>query len=80
MLKFLVKQSPLFYFEWTCTFVLLIGVFLTSLNVFPINIWFLMFGNLGWIALGYFWKKWSLLILQTIITVIYIAGLIKSAL
>lgn len=64
-------------FEWSSTVILLAGVVLTSFNVYPANIWFLLIGNLGWIALGWIWRKWSLIILQTIITVIYIAGIIK---
>jgi hypothetical protein len=64
-------------FEWSSTVILLAGVVLTSFNVYPANIWFLLIGNIGWIALGWIWRKWSLIILQTIITVIYIAGIIK---
>lgn len=64
-------------FEWSSTVILLAGVVLTSFNIYPANIWFLLIGNIGWIALGWIWRKWSLLILQTIITIIYIAGIIK---
>ena len=64
-------------FEWSSTVILLAGVVLTSFNVYPANIWFLLIGNIGWIALGWIWRKWSLIILQTIITVIYIAVIIK---
>lgn len=80
MLKFLVNRPFIFYFEWICTIVLLAGVVLTSFNIYPANIWFLLVGNFGWIALGWLWRKWSLIILQTIITLIYIAGLIKTLL
>ena len=70
----------MFWFEWICTFVLLIGVVLTSFDIFPLNIWFLLIGNLGWIVLGIVWRKTSLIVLQTVITIIYVAGLIKTAL
>jgi hypothetical protein len=74
----LKSKSFLFWFEWTCTCVLLIGVGLTSFDIFPLNIWFLLFGNIGWILLGIVWRKTSLIVLQTVITVIYVAGLIKT--
>jgi len=80
MLKFLRSLTWLFWFEWSCTIILLAGVILTSFNIYPTNIWFLLIGNLGWIALGYIWRKWSLIILQVIITLIYIAGLVKTLL
>ena len=74
------SKSWMFWFEWICTFVLLIGVVLTSFDIFPLNIWFLLIGNLGWIVLGIVWRKTSLIVLQTVITIIYVAGLIKTAL
>lgn len=78
MLKLLLNQSWKFYFEWICTAVLLAGVVLTAFNIYPLNIYFLLVGNLGWITLGWMWRKWSLIILQTIITIIYVAGIVKT--
>ena len=74
----LKSKSFLFWFEWACTIVLLAGVGLTSLNIFPLNIWFLLLGNVGWIVLGIIWRKVSLIVLQTVITIIYIAGLMNT--
>ena len=74
------SKSWMFWFEWACTFILLIGVGLTSFDIFPLNIWFLLIGNLGWIVLGIVWRKTSLIVLQTVITIIYVAGLLKTAL
>lgn len=74
----LKSKSFLFWFEWTCTIILLTGVVLTSLNIFPLNIWFLLLGNVGWIVLGIIWRKVSLIVLQTVITIIYIAGLMNT--
>ena len=75
MIKFLKEQTWQFYFEWLCTAVLIIGVALTSYNVYPLNIWISCLGNLGWFALGILWRKWSLIIVQLIVTIIYVAGI-----
>ena len=64
-------------FEWLCSIVLLAGVALTSFNIFPLNLWVLFFGNLGWVILGWIWRKWSLIAMQVIITLIYVVGIIK---
>lgn len=64
-------------FEWLCTIVLLAGVALTSFNIFPLNLWVLFIGNLGWIILGVVWRKWSLILMQIVITLIYVVGIIK---
>jgi len=64
-------------FEWLCSIVLLAGVALTSFNIFPLNLWVLFFGNLGWVILGWIWRKWSLIAMQIVITLIYVVGIIK---
>jgi hypothetical protein len=72
-----LKKSIFTAFEWLCTAILLGGVALTSFNIFPLNLWVLFFGNFGWILLGLVWRKWSLVAMQIIITVIYIVGIAK---
>lgn len=71
-------RSWQFWFEWGITGLLIAGAVLTSLNVYPLNIWFLFVSNLGWAALGLLWRKYSLLIVQLTITVIYTPPLIQS--
>lgn len=66
-----------FILEWGITFTLIIGVALTSFNIFPLNLWVSMIGNVGWLYLGYIWKKWSLFVVQIVITAIYIIGLLN---
>jgi len=77
MLEFFRNRSWEFWFEWSMTIILIIGVVLTSFNIYPLNLWILLVGNLGWVFLGIIWKKWSLIIVQSLITIIYIAGVVK---
>jgi hypothetical protein len=64
------------FFEWSATFVLMIGVALTAWNIYPANIYFSLAGNAMWMVLGFMWKKWSLITIQFMVTFIYILGLI----
>ncbi len=64
------------WMEWTATAILMIGVALTAWNIYPLNIYFSLAGNLGWLIVGYMWKKWSLIIIQLVVSALYIAGLI----
>ena len=66
-----------FILEWSSTAILLLGVALTSFNVFPLNLWVCLAANAGWAAIGIVWKKWSLLIVQIVVTLIYVAGIYK---
>jgi hypothetical protein len=67
-----------FILEWGITVTLILGVALTSFNIFPLNLWVSTIGNIGWLYLGYIWKKWSLFVVQLIITIIYIVGLLNT--
>ena len=66
-----------FILEWGITITLIVGVALTSFNIFPLNLWVSMIGNIGWLYLGYIWRKWSLFIVQLVITAIYFIGLLN---
>lgn len=66
-----------FILEWGITVTLIVGVALTSFNIYPLNLWVSMIGNVGWLYLGYIWRKWSLFVVQLIITAIYIVGLVN---
>jgi len=62
--------------EWAATAVLIVGVALTAWNIYPLNIWFSLAGNAMWAVLGFMWRKWSLITIQTLVTIIYVAGLL----
>jgi len=65
------------WIEWISTLLLLLGVTLTALNIFPINLWVSLAANLGWLCVGLIWHKWSLIIVQLVVSTIYILGLSK---
>jgi hypothetical protein len=63
--------------EWAATVVLIIGVVLTALNIFPLNIYYSVVGNLLWLLVAFHWKKMSLVAVEIVILLIYIAGMYK---
>ena len=73
-----VPKQVEFAFEWGSTAILLCGAYLTSVNIYPLNVYLSMAGNLGWLVVALCWRKWSLIIIQLVITVIYVSGLIKN--
>jgi uncharacterized membrane protein len=64
--------------EWTATVILIIGVALTAWNIYPLNVYFSLAGNFGWFVIGYMWRKWSLITIQLVVTIIYVAGIITN--
>ena len=65
------------WIEWGSTVILILGVALTAWNIYPLNVWVSLLGNVGWFIIGWMWRKWSLLTIQIIITIIYIIGLVN---
>ncbi len=63
------------WIEWSSTILLLIGVALSSYNIYPLNVWISLIGNFGWIIIGYMWKKMSLIVVSVIISLTYVTGL-----
>jgi hypothetical protein len=60
------------------TAILIIGVALTAWNIYPLNIYLSLLGNVGWMIIGLMWKKWSLITIQIVVTIIYIAGIMSN--
>ena len=74
----MVSQTKLWIFiEWSATITLIIGVALTSWNVYPANIYMSALGNFLWLLMALHWKKWSLITIQVFIILIYAGGVIK---
>lgn len=63
------------WLEWTSTVVLVVGVALTSFNIYPANIWVSFAGNFLWLITAWVWRKWSLVVVEAIICAIYVAGI-----
>lgn len=76
-MNWLLNKSWEFWFEWSITALLILGVVLTSLNIFPLNLYVLLVSNIGWVVQAVLWKKTSLFIVQLVITIIYVFGIIK---
>ena len=64
--------------EWLATSLFLISVLLTSFNVYPMNVYVALLANILWLWLGVIWQKWSLIIVEAVVVIIYLIGTIKS--
>jgi hypothetical protein len=66
--------------EWTATAVLLFGVYLTAFNIYPMNVYVSLAGNMLWLIVALSWRKLSIITVQFVISGIYIVGLIDKGL
>lgn len=63
--------------SWSANIVTLVGVTLTSYDVYPTNLMFMVVASLLWIATGVLWRKPELWSLNSVILLIYLNGLFK---
>lgn len=63
--------------RWSGTILCLIGIALTSFNIYPLNLVFGLVGSLLWTIQGYLYRDYALLIVEAVAVVIYFAGVLK---
>jgi len=64
--------------EWSSTAILLVGVYLTAVNIYPMNVYISLIGNFGWLIVAIIWRKWSLLVVQLVISGLYLYGMLST--
>ena len=63
--------------RWTGTVLCLLGIGLTSLNIFPLNLWFGFIGSGLWAWAGVQQRDWALFVVEFVAVLLYLGGLIK---
>jgi hypothetical protein len=66
--------------KWTGTILCLIGIGLTSLNIFPLNLWFGFIGSGLWAWSGAQQRDYALFTVEGVAVAMYLGGLIKLCL
>jgi len=64
------------YLKWIATGIILIGASFNSLEVAPINSYFMLLGSMLWFIVGMLWFDRAIITLNAIIFAIYLVGLI----
>ena len=62
--------------RWGGTALYLIGMVLTALNIYPLNLIFGAAGGLAWMFVGVAWKDRALIIVEAASAAIYASGLL----
>ena len=65
------------YIKWSSSFILLIGMALTSLETTPYNLFFHTLGVFGWFVVGMMWNDRAIISINAIAFSIYLTGVIK---
>ena len=70
------KGDLSWYVKWASSIIIIIGMVLSSANIYPMNIWAHMFGVSGWLWVGLLWHDRALIFLNSIAIFVFASGLI----
>ena len=65
----IVTKTPLYtldwYIKWFSSVVLMIGMLLTSNNIYPVNLYFHFVGIAGWMIVGMLWNDRAFMVINS---------------
>ena len=75
------KQTPThtldWYIKWIASIILVVGVILTSNNIYPLNLIVHALGMFGWFIVAIIWNDRALLVINAVSLVLLINGLVS---
>ena len=74
--KITQKGDLSWYIKWTSSFIILIGMALTSAGMMPYNLFFHLTGVIGWGIVGMLWHDRALIFINGVATFIFFSGII----
>ena len=63
------------YVKWASSIVIIVGMILSSLNVYPINLYVHTVGVAGWLWVGFLWHDRALILLNGIAIAVFVLGI-----
>jgi hypothetical protein len=64
------------YIKWVSVFLILFATVARSVGSMPqVDMWFGLFGTIGWTYVGYLWHDRALLVLNSILVTLLVVGL-----
>jgi len=74
----MINIKPLKVVEWAAVVCVVAAAALTSFDITPINKILFFLGNTLWMVVAYYWRQWSLFVVNAIMNVFYLYGIITG--
>ena len=72
------KGDLSWYIKWTGSVFLIVAMMMTSVNIFPLNLYVALVGMTGWLIVGILWHDRALIVLNAVSVAIYGVGIMNS--
>mgnify|MGYP003984431211 FL=1 len=76
--KITPKGDLSWYIKWTGRVFLIVAMMMTSVNIFPLNLYVALVGMTGWLIVGILWHDRALIVLNAVSVAIYGLGIMNS--
>ena len=76
--KITPKGDLSWYIKWTGSVFLIVAMMMTSVNIFPLNLYVALVGMTGWLIVGILWHDRALIVLNAVSVAIYGLGIMNS--
>ena len=76
--KITPKGDLSWYIKWTGSLFLIVAMMMTSVNIFPLNLYVALVGMTGWLIVGILWHDRALIVLNAVSVAIYGLGIMNS--
>lgn len=75
-MKITPSKGLSWYVKWVATIIVLVGAVFNSLEITPVNFYFMLMGTALWFIVGMLWFDRALITLNAVIFGIYFIGLV----
>lgn len=72
------KGDLSWYIKWTGSVFLIVAMMMTSVNIFPLNLYVALVGMTAWLVVGILWHDRALIVLNAVSVAIYGLGIMNS--
>ena len=77
--KITPKYDASWYIKWVSSFLILAAVACRATGTMPMfDLWFSVFGTIGWFAVGMLWHDRALIMLNGALILVLVMGLMKA--
>jgi len=76
--KITPKGDLSWYIKWTGSVFLIVAMMMTSVNIFPLNLYVALVCMIGWLIVGILWHDRALIVLNAVSVAIYGLGIMNS--
>ena len=77
--KKISKVTPLhdlsWYVKWVSSIIIISGMILSSLNLYPYNLFVHAVGVIGWLWVGFLWHDRALIVVNAVAIAIFVLGI-----